>query len=750
MLQKLKLLCAAVAVLVTAPPRQLATAAKPRKFVSGAHSDRGAVPPTSSVSAPPPALQKSQPLNSLSPVLGHHCYPSTHRANCPSTESTLYGSTDLNSTFLAAANCTCTKDKTIIISMVNKGMLDVFDVQYKTTSFFVPHVLGMWVVVAMDTTSLKHCQQHWKHCVLDPQFSTDQTMESEHTYSDKNESSKYMYTRICWRRVEVVNMALRLGLNVIFTDLDVAWLKDPRPYLRHDVDLQMGPIQSNHDFNRTDPKSYTRFPGALNAGFYHIRASNASLHYMLGWIEDGRHKLHDENLIKHHEGMSAGNAIQYGAAETLRYWWLDNKYTPTDSVIYSKLSGPCLSAIFHAAPGSGHEGKVKAMTNQFEMKMKCTSFHDANDTGLLFKEGYPVPPISPQITSASPSTSTNVLKKAYHGLLNSSTVVTALCWPSSTACPSSNTTRYGNAGMQQVFMKAAEAQQGSVIISLLHSIEMELFEVWCDVMLSYLPDVLHSWVVITTSNNTQELCETKLKLCAMDPAPVAYPNSTAAGARGIIEELLHWRLVELMAIALRNNLTVTASNFHTVWMQDARLFLNPEAHFQMAVRSTPRVLVCKKDGIYDGPNEANGEDCSLGPTAEGIYHMKPCDASQTFIGEWLKDGFEQIHNDNGFLPWRASGKFLRQNDQHIQKGLIYAHMDYRHLPGDTALSRDVKDKDLCGLAIEVYDADSSMKSIVEQMRHAANYFRKCHADGPKPEIQRTKRPHRFAPKHDLS
>ncbi|KAK3278893.1 hypothetical protein CYMTET_13206 [Cymbomonas tetramitiformis] len=97
---------------------------------------------------------------------------------------------------------------------------------------------------------------------------------------------------------------------------------------------------------------------------------------------------------------------------------------------------------------------------------------------------------------------------------------------------------------------------------------------------------------------------------------VAYPNSTAAGARGIIEELLHWRLVELMAIALRNNLTVTASNFHTVWMQDARLFLNPEAHFQMAVRSTPRVLVCKKDGIYDGPNEANGEDCSLGPTAE--------------------------------------------------------------------------------------------------------------------------------------
>ena len=40
-----------------------------------------------------------------------------------------------------------------------------------------------------------------------------------------------MYTRICWRRVELVSVALRMGVSVMFTDTDVAFLKDPRPFL---------------------------------------------------------------------------------------------------------------------------------------------------------------------------------------------------------------------------------------------------------------------------------------------------------------------------------------------------------------------------------------------------------------------------------------------------------------------------------------------------------------------------------------
>ncbi|KAK3262419.1 hypothetical protein CYMTET_28725 [Cymbomonas tetramitiformis] len=187
--------------------------------------DLSNVPPSPPPPAPPPL--KGNVLNTVAPILGQDCFPSTRFDRCPSSESTLYGSADLNATLLAAASCACTPDKTIVISVVNHGMQDVLDTQLKSLQYSAPSILGMWVVVALDESSLADCKRNWIHCVMDPVFSNEHAMETEHTFSSDAEG-KYQYVRICWRRVEIVSLALRLGLNVIFTDIDIVWLKDPR------------------------------------------------------------------------------------------------------------------------------------------------------------------------------------------------------------------------------------------------------------------------------------------------------------------------------------------------------------------------------------------------------------------------------------------------------------------------------------------------------------------------------------------
>jgi hypothetical protein len=40
-------------------------------------------------------------------------------------------------------------------------------------------------------------------------------------------------------QVELVGIALRLGVSVMYTDVDVAWLRDPRHHLKPGRDLQV-------------------------------------------------------------------------------------------------------------------------------------------------------------------------------------------------------------------------------------------------------------------------------------------------------------------------------------------------------------------------------------------------------------------------------------------------------------------------------------------------------------------------------
>ncbi|KAK3263597.1 hypothetical protein CYMTET_27608, partial [Cymbomonas tetramitiformis] len=292
---------------------------------------------------------------------------------------------------------------------------------------------------------------------------------------------------------------------------------------------------------------------------------------------------------------------------------------------------------------------------------------------------------------------------------------TSKCWPSSAECPPPNVTRQGDAAMRRALLSTGELHGGSVIVSVLHELEQEVFDAWSTVMLSHLPHVLHSWVVVTTSHEARRMCVARLKAAACVKDPTA--------------NLLRWRLIEVMEIALRLNLTVTGSNFHVMWLRDARLYFHPQADFQMAIKSPERQLECRVERTQPG------DHCHLGATAEGIYHLRASSRTAGFVSAWLHEGFVQMRRSgtlSGKQPSRTCGRLLNQDGPLITwKGLLYAHMDHRYLPGDAQLAKRVASNGShCRLAVYVFpDGASSIHKITAELRHTANIFKKIPPKG---------------------
>ncbi|CAI5928547.1 unnamed protein product [Closterium sp. NIES-65] len=78
-----------------------------------------------------------------------------------------------------------------------------------------------------------------------------------------------------WRKVAVVTSMLALGYDVLFTDSDILWLRNPLPLLwRRPHDLQM-----SADWWSPNPRSVV-----ANGGFYAARANTRTLRFFQDWL----------------------------------------------------------------------------------------------------------------------------------------------------------------------------------------------------------------------------------------------------------------------------------------------------------------------------------------------------------------------------------------------------------------------------------------------------------------------------------
>ncbi|KAK3283111.1 hypothetical protein CYMTET_9176, partial [Cymbomonas tetramitiformis] len=647
------------------------------------------------------------------------CFPTTtDTSQCPHVDlAAAYGSADLNRTFLQAARSPGANG-TLVLSVANSAMADVLQAQFESVNQSAPELLQLWVVVMLDEPGMQLCQSMFINCVLDPVFANETLMQKEHTFHDDasktmskedGEKSLLMYTRICWRRVELVSLALRLGANVIFTDVDVAWLRDPRPWLRTDVDLQHAPSRQNARFNRTDPATYST-PGPLNAGFYSVRASASSIYFVAAWMQLGYHSLHLVHNIRYHEGHAAGHAAEQAIAQAgLRFWLLDPRYTPGDKDMLGKYSDPCTSAIAHAAPGGGHQHKTKYIYGR--MKDKAERCWDGTyHAGVLGREHA-------------------------HAGTDIAMQTTGGCFPSSKECPSSEAVLQGNATLRDALIAASSHSQGDVILSVFHVGLRDLFDVWLEALRrsSAGAAVAPAWVIVSVHPEAHAHCLAQVARGAQD-AEASSPAADAGGVQCVLDpaasegeggggdaggweqelskaELLrmNWRAVELLTIAVRLDLEVTLSGLDIAWLDDARQHFHPTAVLQMTPAGHHNT-----DGVQC---DAHSSSCTLGTLLEGFYHIRRHPESLNFCLSWMESGVRHRLSGANFHPGRVVGKAL---DQHLPLGLNYSHMNSTVLPGD---ERHAK-KMMCTAAIYPIDGHTN-KEMAEKMRHMLKHHEAC-------------------------
>ncbi|KAI3808937.1 hypothetical protein L1987_24900 [Smallanthus sonchifolius] len=166
-------------------------------------------------------------------------------------------------------------NKTVIITIVNraytegdKPMLDIFLDGFwlgEDTRQLTNHLL----IVAVDKTAYERCKFLRLHCY---KLKTDgEDFVDEKTFMSED------FIKMMWLRTRFLGDVLRRGYNIVFTDTDVLWLRNPFPRLtlNETIDLQLSVDQFNGD-------QWSQ-RHAINTGFYMIKSNNKTIALFDEW-----------------------------------------------------------------------------------------------------------------------------------------------------------------------------------------------------------------------------------------------------------------------------------------------------------------------------------------------------------------------------------------------------------------------------------------------------------------------------------
>ncbi|CAI5530703.1 unnamed protein product [Closterium sp. Naga37s-1] len=129
------------------------------------------------------------------------------------------------------------------------------------------------VVVAYDDASFDVCCSLGLHCYFDWQ---DDAEEKEDFSGDQKHFMTPAYIHLVWRKVHVVRSMLAQGYDVVFTDNDILWLRNPLPHL-----LLAAPedMHMSVDWWHADSRKVMG-----NGGFYAARSNTRMLKFFDDWI----------------------------------------------------------------------------------------------------------------------------------------------------------------------------------------------------------------------------------------------------------------------------------------------------------------------------------------------------------------------------------------------------------------------------------------------------------------------------------
>ncbi|PAN26811.1 hypothetical protein PAHAL_5G040100 [Panicum hallii] len=205
------------------------------------------------------------------------------------------------------------EDRTVIMTSVNEAwaapgsLLDSFLESFRVgenVSHFVKHI----VVVAMDEGAFRRCRAVHPHCHL---------LRPEKEGLDLSGAKSYMtkdYLDLVWSKLKLQQRILELGYNLLFTDVDVAWFRNPLVHITMAAD-----ITTSSDFYFGDPDDLGNFP---NTGFIYFKSTPRNARAMAYWHAARRRfpENHDQfvfNEIKRELAGELGVRIRFIDAATV-------------------------------------------------------------------------------------------------------------------------------------------------------------------------------------------------------------------------------------------------------------------------------------------------------------------------------------------------------------------------------------------------------------------------------------------------
>ncbi|KAG6556994.1 hypothetical protein Mapa_001410 [Marchantia paleacea] len=179
-------------------------------------------------------------------------------------------------------------NKTLIITTLNSAwaknntMIDLFLASFQEGDN-IAHLVDHLLIVALDQSAYDRCTAIHHHCYRLETEGVDFAAEKFFMSSD--------YLKMMWRRIDFLRIVLELGYNILFSDADIMWFRDPFPHLSPDADFQ---IACDH-FNG-NPKDVKNLP---NGGFVFVRSNERTMNFYKFWFDSRlRHPgKHDQDVF---------------------------------------------------------------------------------------------------------------------------------------------------------------------------------------------------------------------------------------------------------------------------------------------------------------------------------------------------------------------------------------------------------------------------------------------------------------------
>ncbi|CAN6461180.1 unnamed protein product [Victoria cruziana] len=180
------------------------------------------------------------------------------------------------------------ENKSFILTVINKpyaeksSMLDLFLQCFREgegTQRLIKHLL----IAAVDEEAYDNCRRVHPYCYKITTEGVD--FSGEQLFQAK------IYVKMMWRRLQFIADILRRGYNIVFTDTDILWLRNPLPLLTNtDDDMQI-----TSDWYGGQPYDISN---RINAGFYFVRSNSRTIRLFDLWYKSKDTGLQEQDVIQ--------------------------------------------------------------------------------------------------------------------------------------------------------------------------------------------------------------------------------------------------------------------------------------------------------------------------------------------------------------------------------------------------------------------------------------------------------------------